>query len=52
MECRFFASYTWSHDLDITSGDSNDGGNPVNAYNWHADYGKLNWDIVIALSPA
>jgi hypothetical protein len=41
---QVLASYTWSHDLDITS-DSNDGGNPVNAFNWHADYGNSNWDI-------
>jgi hypothetical protein len=41
---QVLASYTWSHDLDISS-DSNDGGYPVNAYNWHADYGNSNWDI-------
>ena len=38
------ASYTWSHTLDISS-DSNDGGYPVNAYNFRADYGNSNWDI-------
>ncbi len=37
-------SYTWSHTLDVTS-DSNDGGAPQNAYNWHADYGNSNWDL-------
>jgi carboxypeptidase family protein/TonB-dependent receptor-like protein len=41
---QVLASYTWSHDLDISS-DSNDGGYPVNAYNWRADYGNSNWDI-------
>lgn len=38
------ASYTWSHALDITS-DSNDGGSPMNPYNWAADYGNSNWDV-------
>jgi Carboxypeptidase regulatory-like domain len=41
---QVLASYTWSHTLDISS-DSNDGGYPVNAYDWHADYGNSNWDI-------
>lgn len=38
------ASYTWSHDLDISS-DSNNGGFPQNPYNWRADYGNANWDV-------
>ncbi len=38
------ASYTWSHDLDVTT-DSNGGGAPMNPYNWHADYGNSNWDV-------
>jgi Carboxypeptidase regulatory-like domain/TonB dependent receptor len=37
-------SYTWSHTLDVTS-DSNDGGAPMNAYDWHRDYGSSNWDV-------
>jgi carboxypeptidase family protein len=41
---QVLASYTWSHNLDISS-DSNDGGYPVNAYDWHSDYGNSNWDI-------
>jgi hypothetical protein len=41
---QVLASYTWSHTLDISS-DSNDGGYPVNAYNFRADYGNSNWDI-------
>ena len=38
------ASYTWAHDLDVTT-DSNGGGSPLNPYNWRADYGNSNWDI-------
>ncbi len=38
------ASYTWSHNLDVTT-DSNGGGAPMNPYNWHADYGNSNWDV-------
>jgi hypothetical protein len=41
---QVLASYTWSHTLDVSS-DSNDGGYPVNAYDWHGDYGNSNWDI-------
>lgn len=41
---QVLASYTWSHTLDISS-DSNDGGYPVNAYDWRNDYGNSNWDI-------
>ena len=37
-------SYTWSHDLDIST-DSNGGGAPMNPYNWAGDYGNSNWDI-------
>ncbi|HEV2501251.1 MAG TPA: carboxypeptidase regulatory-like domain-containing protein [Terriglobia bacterium] len=32
-------SYTWSHDLDISQ-DSNDGGAPMDPYNWALDYGN------------
>lgn len=32
-------SYTWSHDLDISQ-DSNDGGSPMDSYNWALDYGN------------
>ena len=38
------ASYTWSHDLDIST-DSNGGGVPSQQYNLAADYGNSNWDI-------
>ena len=38
------ASYTWSHNLDVTT-DSNGGGAPMNPYNWRADYGNSNWDV-------
>ncbi len=38
------ASYTWSHDLDVST-DSNGGGYPQNPYNWRADYGNSNWDV-------
>jgi hypothetical protein len=41
---QVLASYTWSHTLDISS-DSNDGGAPMNPYNWQGDYGNANWDI-------
>ena len=38
------ASYTYSHDLDIST-DSNGGGVPSQQYNLAADYGNSNWDI-------
>ena len=38
------ASYTWSHALDVTS-DSNNGGTPMDAYNWRRDYGNAPFDI-------
>ncbi len=38
------ASYTWSHDLDMTT-DSNGGGAPMNPYNIWEDYGNSNWNI-------
>jgi hypothetical protein len=38
------ASYTWAHDLDIST-DSNGGGAPSQQYNLAADYGNSNWDI-------
>lgn len=38
------ASYTWAHDLDVSS-DSNGGGTPLNPYDWRYDYGNANWDI-------
>jgi hypothetical protein len=38
------ASYTWSHDLDVST-DSNGGGYPQNPYNWRGDYGNANWDV-------
>lgn len=38
------ASYTWSHDTDIST-DSNGGGFPQNPYNWRADYASANWDV-------
>ncbi len=38
------ASYTWSHDLDI-SADSNGGGTTSQQYNIRADYGNANWDV-------
>ena len=38
------ASYTWSHDLDISS-DSNGGGVITQPYNVASDYGNSNWDI-------
>jgi Carboxypeptidase regulatory-like domain/TonB dependent receptor len=41
---QFLASYTWSHTLDVSI-DSNNGGQPMNPYNWRLDYGNSNWDI-------
>ncbi len=41
---QFLASYTWSHTLDVST-DSNNGGTPMNPYNWRQDYGNSNWDI-------
>ena len=38
------ASYTWSHDLDV-SNDSNDGGTTSQQYNIAADYGNSSWDV-------
>jgi len=38
------ASYTWAHTLDAGT-DSNGGGNPMDPYDWHRDYGNSNWDI-------
>ena len=38
------ASYTWAHTIDASS-DSNNGGQPMNPYNWKGDYGNANWDI-------
>jgi hypothetical protein len=38
------ASYTWSHNLDLSS-DSNGGGTLSQQYNPSADYGNSNWDI-------
>ncbi len=38
------ASYTWSHDLDMSS-DSNGGGTASQPFNVSADYGNSNWDI-------
>jgi outer membrane receptor protein involved in Fe transport len=37
-------SYTWSHDLDLSS-DSNNGGTTSQQYNIAADYGNANWDV-------
>jgi len=37
-------SYTWSHDLDVTT-DSNGGGPLQDPYNWRGDYGNANWDV-------
>jgi hypothetical protein len=37
-------SYTWSHDLDISS-DSNGGGTATDPYDIPYDYGNSNWDI-------
>jgi hypothetical protein len=41
---QFTANYTWSHALDVTS-DSNNGGAPMNPYNWRLDYGNAPFDI-------
>jgi hypothetical protein len=41
---QFMAHYTWSHALDISS-DSNNGGAPMNPYNWRGDYASGNWDL-------
>jgi hypothetical protein len=38
------ASYTWAHTLDAGT-DSNGGGQPMDPYDWHRDYGNANWDI-------
>ena len=38
------ANYTWAHALDVTS-DSNNGGAPMNPYNWRQDYGNAPFDI-------
>lgn len=38
------ASYTWSHTLDAGT-DSNGGGQPMDPYDWHRDFGNANWDI-------
>ncbi len=40
----FLANYTYGHTLDVSS-DSNNGGAPMNPFNWRADYGNANWDI-------
>ena len=37
-------SYTWSHDLDVSS-DSNGGGTATDPYDIAYDYGNSNWDI-------
>jgi len=41
---QVLASYTWSHTIDVSS-DSNGGGAPMDAFDWHRDYGNANWDI-------
>jgi hypothetical protein len=41
---QFDVSYTWAHALDVTS-DSNNGGAPMNPYDWHRDYGHAPFDI-------
>jgi len=41
---QFDASYTWAHALDVTS-DSNNGGAPMDPYNWRRDYGNAPFDI-------
>ena len=38
------ASYTWSHDLDV-SADSNNSGYSQDPYNWRADYGNSAQDV-------
>jgi hypothetical protein len=37
-------SYTWSHDLDLST-DSNGGGTLSQQFNPAADYGNANWDV-------
>jgi len=41
---QFDLGYTWAHALDVTS-DSNNGGAPMNPYNWRLDYGNAPFDI-------
>jgi len=41
---QFDLNYTWSHALDVTS-DSNNGGAPMNPYNWRLDYGNAPFDL-------
>jgi len=41
---QILASYTWAHSTDVST-DSNGGGAPMDAYDWHRDYGNANWDI-------
>jgi len=41
---QFDVSYTWAHALDVTS-DSNNGGAPMDPYNWRRDYGNAPFDI-------
>lgn len=38
------ANYTWSHTLDVAN-DSNDGGVPMDPYNWRLDYANASWDV-------
>jgi hypothetical protein len=38
------ASYTWSHDLDL-SDNSNNGGTTMDQFNINLDYASSNWDI-------
>jgi hypothetical protein len=38
------ASYTWAHTIDAGT-DSNGGGQPMDPYDWHRDYGNANWDV-------
>lgn len=37
-------AYSWAHSLDVSS-DSNNGGAPMNPYNWRLDYDSSNWDV-------
>lgn len=41
---QFQANYTWSHTTDVST-DSNNGGAPMDPYDWRRDYGNSNWDI-------
>ncbi len=41
---QFNGSYTWAHALDVTN-DSNNGGTPMNPFNWRLDYGNAPFDI-------